>query len=361
MKNSPKILDDLDLFLINAHWSYEKYDSYFEKRSEVLLEFIEIVNSKGINYSIKSVKSNDEKLFLNKREFDKIYFYKKETFSSLIKNLSKENFITAISEKNINLILKQNIVIEIHDIKSLNKKLVNTRYVLKNKKVNVVYEDNFNFNKFIKIKSKISKFIKKIYYRIRVIGLYNSLNYSQDNVYKLTYNNFRNLQFEPKNSINWLLRKNHLYLLSDNKKYFSIKSIVSHLRKNDNLTKKLKKIVEVDTREVFDEPIHLNRNFWESGNNFFIYSAYFEFRKNVVPYKGSNNYIESNPSTMLYSYEYYENLDKMNDNEIREFLINNPIEITNRHITSGRHRVAAMIGRLAKNKPYINFYVKLND
>ena len=38
-----------------------------------------------------------------------------------ILSMSKENFITGISEKNINLILKQNIVIEIHDIKSLNK------------------------------------------------------------------------------------------------------------------------------------------------------------------------------------------------------------------------------------------------
>ena len=52
---------------------------------------------------------------------------------------------------------------------------------------------------------------------------------------------------------------------------------------------------------------------------------------------------------MLYSFDYYTDLEKMNDKEIQQFLMNNPIEITDRHITSGRHRVAAMIG-VARNK-----------
>ena len=46
----------------------------------------------------------------------------------------------------------------------------------------------------------------------------------------------------------------------------------------------------------------------------------------------------------------------MSDNDIEEFLKENPIEITKDYLTSGRHRVCAMIGRLVSNKKYISIY-----
>ena len=49
----------------------------------------------------------------------------------------------------------------------------------------------------------------------------------------------------------------------------------------------------------------------------------------------------------------------MTDKEVEDFLLKNPIEITKDYITSGRHRVAAMIGRLVIDQKYLTMYFKL--
>ena len=92
----------------------------------------------------------------------------------------------------------------------------------------------------------------------------------------------------------------------------------------------------------------------------FIYPIYFEFRKNVVPYKKANDYISKNKTPNIYSYEYYENLPSMSDEEVVKFLEKNPIEITNNYITSRRHRVSAMCGRIINGKDYLPIHKKLN-
>ncbi len=359
MSNRIEKFDNLDLFLNKAHWNHKKYKSFFETRSKVLIEFIEILESNNLEYSLLSIKNKNKKLVFNKREFDKFLFDEVKEINLLEEKLLQENFNVYLSEENKKIILKNHIVIEIHDNKTLNSKLKSSIYLLQNKKIKVVYINRFNFYKVKKIYKKINYLIMNIYYRVQVIGFYNSLTYSKDGIYKLKYKNFHKLDFEPLDSVNWLLRKNHLNVLTENKKHISVGSIINYLKDDDFFTKKINNINEVDTSTPFSEPIHLNRDFWESGNNFFIYPAYFEFRKNVVSYKNSNEYIRNVTFPQLYSFDYYENLDKMSDEEITEFLINNPIEITNRHITSGRHRVAAMMGRMVRNKPYINFYIKL--
>ena len=45
----------------------------------------------------------------------------------------------------------------------------------------------------------------------------------------------------------------------------------------------------------------------------------------------------------------------MKDKDIEKMLCKSPILIVNNSISSGRHRVAAMIGRLIKGKDYIPF------
>ena len=47
----------------------------------------------------------------------------------------------------------------------------------------------------------------------------------------------------------------------------------------------------------------------------------------------------------------------MTDTEIKDFLEKNPLPIRNQSFISGRHRVAAMIGRIIKKKKYIPFYI----
>ena len=112
------------------------------------------------------------------------------------------------------------------------------------------------------------------------------------------------------------------------------------------------------TDHTFEEPIYANKIFWMTGNNFFIFPIVFKFKKNVVAYKDANKYIENVKIPMLFSQEYYESLESMTDNDIKKFLRNNPIEISNNSIVSGKHRAFAMIGRLVNNEKYINFYAK---
>ena len=87
-----------------------------------------------------------------------------------------------------------------------------------------------------------------------------------------------------------------------------------------------------------------------NGNNFFFYSMFFSFRKTLYLEK-SNNYIRNNVQPYLYSKEYYK--IEMNELEITKLLNKHPIKISNNSFGSGRHRVAAMIGRIIKGKSYI--------
>ncbi len=59
--------------------------------------------------------------------------------------------------------------------------------------------------------------------------------------------------------------------------------------------------------------------------------------------------------------EYYESLDLMSDEEIEQFLKDNPVEFDNGFIRHNYHRACAMIGRLIKGKLYIPFYMKTSQ
>ena len=87
----------------------------------------------------------------------------------------------------------------------------------------------------------------------------------------------------------------------------------------------------------------------------FIYAVYYGFKKGVVPYQRSNEYIKNNKKPLLYSKSYYESLEDQNGEEICYFLENNPIEIYDNGVISGRHRVCAMIGRILSGENYIEF------
>jgi len=74
------------------------------------------------------------------------------------------------------------------------------------------------------------------------------------------------------------------------------------------------------------------------------------FRKNVADHhkRGWENM----------SQEYYESLEEMSDEEIAQFLKENPVGFENGIVKHGYHRACAMIGRLADGKKYIPFYMK---
>ena len=81
-----------------------------------------------------------------------------------------------------------------------------------------------------------------------------------DNEFYLNYSSFLNLNIEPKNSINWIIRKNHLNIVTKNKKYRKINKIIKYLNPNQ-IDKLVDKIVESDNTKIFTEPISHNKNF----------------------------------------------------------------------------------------------------
>ncbi len=170
----------------------------------------------------------------------------------------------------------------------------------------------------------------------------------------LTEKEFKNTYFDFDKS-NWIYRKPHLSIFTNSTKIKKIGPIINHIRKN---FKKIKSsIKEVDTSKTFDEPLEWNDNFWKKGNNFFIYSIIYEYRHGVVAYNQSNKYIRENQKLKLYSKKYFESLKSMSDKEIKNYLDQNPLKLIDNAFSEGRHKVAAMIGRLVKNKKYIPFHV----
>ncbi len=173
---------------------------------------------------------------------------------------------------------------------------------------------------------------------------------------KITRNEFMGLYIEDPDSINWKLRGPHLDIVTDNGKYKKVKDVINYLSSNDQLQSLSKNIKETNTKQEFKSEIHIDRNFWQTGNNFYINCVKYEFIKDVAEY----NKVKCIKNTHINTYgdDYFKRLERMTDNEIELFLQDNPIEIRNGSVTGGRHRVFAMIGRIVNGKVYIPFFSK---
>lgn len=160
---------------------------------------------------------------------------------------------------------------------------------------------------------------------------------------------FLSLKFEDEQSMNWRWRGNHLRRVSTPGATIgdSIQDLLSSAEYPDF------QFSETDTSKSFFEPINLSRKFWQSGDNFFLLPLMHGFRHLVVPYEAANLYIISGLRPLLYSDEYYRRLPKMSDDEIQAFLVESPVEVRDGSLVSGRHRAAAMMGRLMRGEEYI--------
>ena len=153
------------------------------------------------------------------------------------------------------------------------------------------------------------------------------------------------------------LRHHHRATISNNNSISKIEDIVNFYSDEKMMEVFEKHLIrQTDMSELFEEPLNLNIKFWNSGNNYFFNCMKYGFRKNVVPYKEANRYIRDIKTPELYSSEYYESLVPMSDEEIEKFLKENPIGIRDGLALHGIHRIAAMIGRLARGEKYISFY-----
>ena len=193
--------------------------------------------------------------------------------------------------------------------------------------------------------------LKKVIYFFRKKNTY-SYKY-------LSEKEFLNLKIESKKSINWLLRKPHLDIITNEASFYKIKNIVKYFKKENTKQKLIEKIVEVNLKSKLSEPIHLQTDFWLKGNNFYIYPILYGFKKDVVPYKECNSYIQKKSKFNLYSKDYFSSLQDMTDVESSNLFKNSPAEITGGAVTSGKHRMCAMIGRLSRSESYIPIYARV--
>ncbi len=355
--------DELDYFLNKAYWHNLKTTENLNKdSSSSIKDFINYLINKNIDFFLDDLTFqafHSKKLFDNERSYECIILKpneRKTILDSLNDLISNQYSLIKLSQRKIHLIKDKKIIKIIFSYAPF---LLN----LKSKNLNI---NNLQING----PRIVSKYQKLFFYRNIIFNK----NYLKNTIFKfintqesqklieykkLSYDEFLNVYIEDKKSINWLLRKPHLDLVTNNKKNLKVRDILDYFKSPGLLDSKLNSIIETDTSTSFEEPIHLNKKFWLSGNNFYIYPLIFRFKKNVIAYKKANEYINEKHNTALYSKEYFQSLEDMHDDEIEEMFKNSPLEITNGALTSGRHRAFAMIGRLLVNESYIPIFTRI--
>ena len=173
----------------------------------------------------------------------------------------------------------------------------------------------------------------------------------------LNVDEFLKLEFDFADSMNWTLRGKHYEPLF--RRGETLGSALVRLKKDFQDEDKLIEILEeTDLSSPVLEPVGLNREFWSRGNNFFVAPFITGFRHLVTPYTKANTYIATISAPNLYSLEYYDGLPIMSDSEIEFHLRNEPLEVRRGSFRSGRHRVAAMLGRLFRDEEYVPIAVE---
>ena len=128
---------------------------------------------------------------------------------------------------------------------------------------------------------------------------------------------------------------NHVYKLK------TVKEVIEYYRQPSNLSNQINKSQE---------------NNWEYFN-----CLLYGFRRNVLDtdihkIQGGKE-ISTEERNKILNPEYYQNLEKMSDDEILNFNLSNPIDFDLEYISHGTHRAYSMIGRLIRGEKYIPFFV----
>ena len=364
--------DELDHFLYYDFWHREGHDSSIEIRKKNLYEFKELTDKYKINFDITGdtleyIVINSKLNTNSKSDNFSINYKEKDKFLNAVAN-SKFKLIDL--NKRTAFLYRNNRLLRISFSKFLSY-YINKKNELFLDDIELSYS-TFNKN-ILYISLPFRKFVYKLLNKIRVFNLkmknekdffffsrrLNIDDITRTSVYEMNLKTFLNLKIENELSVNWLMRRKHLDIVTKNKENIKVKEIIKYFSNKTNLTKKIKSIKQTDNLKTYKEPISHNKSFWNSGNNYFINNLLYGFRKNVIPYSKANKYIKEVNKPNLYSKDYYESLEVMSDKEIKKFLEDNPIEVTNNSVTSGKHRVFAMINRLLEDKEYIPIYVEV--
>ena len=327
---NPKLLNTINKFY-NFKFDKNALTIFYDKfeANLILIDF----NTTNFNFNGFIIKVADLKKIKKIKILNKLYFapkYPKKVFNKIFSPKHSEIFFSPLLSRNKNIILRlKNFVLCFLYIFLFSKKY--SRYELNFRILNLYRLNPSNF-----IIAIINKFKKR-------------------KIFKLQENKFRKLKFDP-DEFNWYFRDNHYRLITQNLKYIKVDDIIKFLHK-----KKLgiisRQVVDTTITKPVAEPIYLNKRFWKTGNNFYINPILFGFKKGVLAYEKVNYYLKLKKKPQIYTKAYYKKLENMNEFEIKKTLFKSPVEINNYGFLSGRHRVAAMIGRLIRGEKYLPFYV----
>ena len=165
----------------------------------------------------------------------------------------------------------------------------------------------------------------------------------------LTFDQFLDLSFEPKSSLNWHVRKPQLEVIAQPGQ--SIREMLASLSGAGGM-QYLEKAMLHPTFKHVCSPENLCRDYWADGNSFFIYPMLLGFR-HAWPGYSAASLISSTIGSGVMGLNSLKLLPAMTDSEASVFLEKNPIEIRNGAVVSGKHRAAAMIGRILRGEPYL--------
>ena len=171
---------------------------------------------------------------------------------------------------------------------------------------------------------------------------------------------FLSCEIEEADSVNWILRRPHLELISDGGRLRTMGEILEWLS-TPGLPEEIERerVRETDVSAPFDEPINFNRRFWQTGNNYLFYCVRYGFRQGVLPYSRVNEYpFRDSASLPLFGSAYYESLPEMDDRQVAELLRKHPVALSGNAFVHGKHRACAMLGRLLRGKAYVPFFVE---
>jgi hypothetical protein len=168
---------------------------------------------------------------------------------------------------------------------------------------------------------------------------------------------FLSLNLLDDNELNTLVRMPHFDLITANGRLRTVGDVVEFLKHGDNLAALVTGARDPVAVTLSRYPRHLDRRFWENGNSFFLNCVRYGFRSGVPAYHLIDSMLDEH-GEVLYSSSYYSRRPEMPDADIEALLRDNPIEIQERSVASGRHRVCAMIGRLISGRAYLAFWAE---
>jgi len=194
------------------------------------------------------------------------------------------------------------------------------------------------------------KVIWPIIIRLPINNLANKIRFK-----KLSEKEFLSLKIIDKNPLNTLIRKAQFDRVTNGGKIEKISDLINFLRSHNGIPTILLGAKEPVETTLEDIPMHLNWQFWNNGDRYFVNCILVQFRKNVAPY---SKLLDLQPPTHpFYCMKYYESLEIMTDTEIKKLLKSSPVSIRNDAFSGGRHKMFAMIGRMAFDKRYIPFWI----